>query len=426
MSPTRCLRNKVPVFVVAALHLCFCVGFAGSTKNAGTNPNATTIRWFTEGRELSPDRLAFLTSNLSDGIMPCCNLAHLNASGSLNLSAGTRNWPTDRFQPLKQQGRSVTVTISATPDTVASCALNATCWMWENRETLASELTDFAQTFDLDGFTLDWEFGVSFNWSYFNKTWAYLASTLGAEANLTVDICVDSTEENPTWSNGNPPGEVYFRRYPWAGKLTDMATYNLCSHNNCTNDQLQYNLTTAKYVYEHQVPPSVYGSWAGGLQGRATNMVKLGHVRTDQLSPGIAFSDDCSPVPASSPSSPSSSVDHRHNANGIGNGIANANGGGDFERGNRNSGDIHHTDGVMSSVVGNAATSNETSTHGWTAATLRAFLDNQYDQGVRNIDIWCLTSKQVLTAPCPTCPWVDDELARWKLKGSDNNQQPLN
>lgn len=33
--------------------------------------------------------------------------------------------------------------------------------------------------------------------------------------------------------------------------------------------------------------------------------------------------------------------------------------------------------------------SNETSTHGWTQSTMRAFLEDVYGQGVRSVDVWC-------------------------------------
>ena len=56
---------------------------------------------------------------------------------------------------------------------------------------------------------------------------------------------------------------------------------------------------------------------------------------------------------------------------------------------------------------------NETTTHGWTAKTLRAFLQNQHGQGVRSVDVWCGVGGQ-LPMPCPTCPWVFEELERWK------------
>jgi hypothetical protein len=146
----------------------------------------------------------------------------------------------------------------------------------------------------------------------------------------------------------------FFRR---ASKLTDMGSYSLCRNNNCTEAERQHNLTTNLERYKTKpLSRPITNGWAGGLEGVSTNLMELANARAEQLSPGLWFSDDCSPTGRLA------------------------------------------ADGTA-----------ETSTHGWTAAALRAFLSNQFQQGVRNVDVWCGV-KTGLPMPCPTCDWVLTEL----------------
>lgn len=79
-----------------------------------------------------------------------------------------------------------------------------------------------------------------------------------------------------------------------------MGTYNLCygqgSAISCSESQRQYNQTQNLEPYG---PKGISTKgWAGGLEGRATNLFKPGKVRKEQLSSGVSFSNDCAPTPA--------------------------------------------------------------------------------------------------------------------------------
>ena len=142
-----------------------------------------------------------------------------------------------------------------------------------------------------------------------------------------------------------------------------MGTYSLCVSNNCTDAERAFNLTERLDAYAPRGKVNTTG-WAGGLQGRAANLIALPGSRATpgQLSPGLWFSDECAPT-----------------------------------------GEPANADGEA-----------ETSTHGWTASSLRDFLDNAHGQGIRSVDIWCGVGV-LLPMPCPTCSWVFDELRRWQL-----------
>lgn len=208
----------------------------------------------------------------------------------------------------------------------------------------------------------DWEFSQSFDYLSWNRTWAYIAAEL---APLTFEICINSVVEHHEWATGgDPSGNPYFRPVPWASKLTDMGSYSLCNSINCTNSQRWYNLTTNLERYTTPSHPANTSGWAGGLEGVSTNLMRMAGARADQLSPGLWFDDKCTPT-------------------------------GKFAGG-----------GIGTGAV-------ETSTKGWTALTLRAFLSNQFQQGVRSVDVWCGV-KTGLPVPCPTCKWVFTELERFQ------------
>jgi hypothetical protein len=288
----------------------------------------------------------------------------------LNASGGAGFWSANNFSILKNAGKQVVVDIGGDSTACKGAQHNSTCAMWEMRDKLAADIIVFAKRYSISGFTLDWEFGQSFDWLSFNRTWAYVSVKLAEERPpIPIEVCINSVVQNKAWApGGDPSGNTYFRRYPWASKLTDMGSYSLCRNNKCTDAERNYNLTTN---LERYTKANTSG-WAGGLEGVSTNLIKLSDVRTDQLSPGLWFNDVCTPT-----------------------GKLNADG------------------------------AAETSTMGWTAVALRAFLASSYDVGARSVDIWCGVGVG-LPMPCPTCPWVFDELRRFQaLGGPNNNPRPL-
>ena len=320
---------------------------------ATSSATGPLVRWFGTGEVLSQQvQRDFAMGNLSDGVIVCCHQISIDATGNLDTSNPLWSKATvQAISTIRQTGRTVTVDVHGD---AAACASTGDCKMWQNREKLSQDVVAFAREYGISSITLDWEFADSFDWISFNRTWAFIARNLKSDG-VTVEVCVNSVVENKGWVGGSDPsGNPFFRDYNWANKLTDMGTYELCKGNNCTEQERQFNLTKNKQLYDTPKSFNISG-WTGGLEGRITNLLTLAKDRPSQLSPGLWFGDDCA------------STGH----------------------------------------------GNETTTHGWTATSLRAFLAEIYAQGVRSVDIWCGVGVG-LPLPCPTCPWVADELHRWR------------
>eukprot|EP01046_Picozoa_sp_COSAG06_P022910 COSAG06_NODE_1797_length_8368_cov_5.830451_11_plen_108_part_00 len=87
------------------------------------------------------------------------------------------------------------------------------CAMWENRVKLTADIAAFAQRHSIDGFTLDWEFGSSFDYLSWNRTMSFIAETL---PQLSFEVCINSVVERADWATGgDPSGNPYFRPVPW-------------------------------------------------------------------------------------------------------------------------------------------------------------------------------------------------------------------
>lgn len=95
---------------------------------------------------------------LVDGIMPCCNLLEIDCkTGQINVSAHNFSG----YKPFLQAGKSVNVDLSGE---AACCASKDDCTILEHKEQLAQQLLTLAQTYNLSGYTQDWEFGQAFYW----------------------------------------------------------------------------------------------------------------------------------------------------------------------------------------------------------------------------------------------------------------------
>ena len=258
---------------------------------------SNAVRWFVTPRVLTNASLAFATSGLSDGVLLCCHLAKVDGTGRLNLSSwfkpGGQN-----FSALRAAGKVVTLDIGGDQ---TACASESSCAMWDGRAQLAIDVLAFAKRYDFHAITLDWEFGHSFGWKKWNATWAYVAEELRADG-ITFEVCINSGVESEIWAaGGDPSGNPYFRQYPWANRLTGMGTYSLCCGRGagiiCTESQRQYNLTQNLEPY---VPKGRTKGWAGVLEGRATNLFKMGKVRKE-LSPAPASGSRTTARPRAAP-----------------------------------------------------------------------------------------------------------------------------
>ena len=104
------------------------------------------------------------------------------------------------YAPFLQTGRSVNVDLSGT---AACCRSEADCTIRENKEALASQVLEIALLFNLSGFTMDWEFGESFNWDGYNETMALVAETLRPHG-IGLGISINSRCEAGLGSSSDP------------------------------------------------------------------------------------------------------------------------------------------------------------------------------------------------------------------------------
>ena len=106
-----------------------------------------------------PKELAYAsTSPVVDGVLPCCHMLHIDSTGNVNASNSASFWAANNFTALRKAGKTVTVEIGGDQTT---CVQKTSCAIWENRVKIASDLIAFAAKHDINGFTLDWEFGKS-------------------------------------------------------------------------------------------------------------------------------------------------------------------------------------------------------------------------------------------------------------------------
>jgi len=167
------------------------------------------VRWFVTSNVVhQPDQLAFATSKQTDGVLPCCHLLAIDAEGQLNSSSGAKFWASANFSALRAVGKQVVVDIGGDRTACSGTKKESSCAMWDNRVKLAADIAAFAQRYSIDGFTLDWEFGNSFDYLSWNRTWTYIAAEL---APLTFEVCINSVVEHREWvSGGDPSGNPFF------------------------------------------------------------------------------------------------------------------------------------------------------------------------------------------------------------------------
>ena len=297
--------SVLPLLALALLSAAAAAGanLAATAGSSGVRGAAAAakphVRWFVTSEVVhQPQQLAFATSKQADGVLPCCHLLKVDSEGELNASSAAAFWAASNFTALRAAGKQVIVDIGGDQTACESAKHGAkpgsSCAMWENRAKLRTDIAAFAQRFAIDGFTLDWEFGQSFDYLSWNRTWAYIAAELAPA--ITFEVCINSVTEGETRADidgGDPSGNPFFRPVPWASRLTDMGSYSLCRDNNCTEAERQYNLTTNLERYDF---PKEAAGWAGGLEGVSTNLIKLAGARADQLSPGLWFDDVCAPT----------------------------------------------------------------------------------------------------------------------------------
>eukprot|EP01046_Picozoa_sp_COSAG06_P000633 COSAG06_NODE_18_length_34640_cov_31.179989_9_plen_398_part_00 len=197
-------------------------------------PTKKHIDWYCgecDSRFISPGTRGDTYANLVDGIMPCCGGGCHPDGGpcwglSINCTSGQID--VDRhnlsaYAPFLRSGRTVNVDLSGA---AACCRSKTDCTILENKHALASQVLDIALLYNLSGFTMDWEFGQSFNWGGYNETMAFIAETLRPHG-IGLGISINSNCEAGPGSSSDPSCNPAYRNTPWAAILTDMGTYEI-------------------------------------------------------------------------------------------------------------------------------------------------------------------------------------------------------
>ena len=161
---------------------------------------STCIEWYRRGSCNQGFALNSSWSDLVDGILPCCNLLEIDCrTGSINVSR--HNFSS--WAPFRAPGKTMNVDLSGE----AACCKNATdCTMLKNKEALAQQLLELALTYNLSGYTQDWEFGEAFNWAGYNETMTYIAGVIKPHG-IGLGISIDSGCENKVkdYASGSDP-----------------------------------------------------------------------------------------------------------------------------------------------------------------------------------------------------------------------------
>ena len=282
----------------------------------------------------------------------CCGDIPIDcATGQINVSRHNFS----NFAPFIRAGKTVNVDISG----AATCCLSKTnCTMLENKEKLAAQILEIALLYHLSGFTMDWEFGQSFNWDGFNETMAHVAGVLRPHG-IGLGISINSNCEAGVGSSSDPSCDPAFRNTPWASILTDMGTYSIGD----------LEPTWSKNGTRGSCPPTKRGMDANviqycGFEGRTMNMLHSPLItvhadRWPQLSPAMWIGQ---------------------------------------------------------------CYSNGTTRHGWTQAKFRTHLEFLDSVNITRVGLWCMDphNENFVGFPCigldtvGECRWFYDELARWK------------
>lgn len=283
-------------------------------------PVAKSVGWFCGSiHDLKGDGAsAFLSSsNLTDRILPCCNSLTILPNGSLGPSHYG-----NFSKALYGQATEILVNMGGTAGVVPKIAAR--------KEAFAQEVLQKAIELDVDGFTMDWEFGAVMDWASWNETMNFVADMLHQNGKK-LGVCIESGcgDNLPSWRGGtNPPCATLFRNMPWADKLTDMGTYTLGGNTTASRHK-------ALAVRDCPSPLNRITPFCG-LEGAILNHLQPLH-GTDPPEYSMRTSD------------------------------------GQYSAG----------------LSPNTCTHNGTVAGGWTDDTLHAFLLWLDTVGVRSIDIWC-------------------------------------
>ena len=361
------------------IHIEVIMQFGAVAKTAEVHhagANVKRIEWYTErcgsvdlqqNASLCADAIKFATvthPDLVDGLMPCCGMLQIDCSTGL-LVYDISHYNFSAYAAFLAAGKSVRVTIqgTGTPQGIGStacCQSSTNCTMLQNKEKLAAQLLELAQTYNLTGYTGDWEWQKpsTFYWPGWNETMAYISSVLAPHGigigNGIVSGCEGSDLCAPGGGTSDPCCCPAFRDMPWADVLVDMGAYSIFGNSpswskNGVRGHCPHN--TGGYPNVTQ-----YCGWEGGIMDVLHSpIVSVFPDRSPQIAPAI-WIGDCSP-------------------------------------------------------------NGTTTAQGWTQTKLSAFLNFLDRQRISQIGIWCMTNNSdPIGFPCPvdSCPWMYEELRAWK------------
>lgn len=202
-----------------------CHSSAAPPAGGDTAAVPKTLGWFAGnindgGRFLlsnvtSPDDNS--TVRIADRMLRCCNDLAVNENGSVPM---TETPPylgeNETYTQYTDAGIEVLVNLGGQADVVAP--------MYARKEQFAQEMLALALRWNFSGYTMDWEFGQSMNWTQWNETMALTASLLHSHGKK-LGVCIQSGcgDGIPGWAGAtNPPCATLFRDMPWADILSDM------------------------------------------------------------------------------------------------------------------------------------------------------------------------------------------------------------
>ena len=341
---------------------------------AALAPISKKIDWYTErcggqgadNATTCAEALRFATvthAELVDGVMPCCSLLQIDCATGL-LVRNASDYDFSAYAPFLAAGKTVSVTLQGAaaggPDgpPPGCCNSEEDCKIFDNREALAQQLLEIALRYKLTGYTGDWEWdssGVhqrSFHWPGWNASMAHIASVLSPHG---IGL------GNGIVANCNGPDTCT----PGLGASDPCCcpAYRDVPWADVLTDMGSYSILSNEPSWSKCPPdagPSVtpYCGWEGGIMNVLNSPVaKVYADRAPQLAPAL-WIGDC------------------------------------FENGTGTK-------------------------QGWTQDKLSSFLGFLDTQRIQRIGVWCMTNESdPIGFPCPvdTCPWMLDELRKWKRR----------
>ena len=211
---------------VVLLALVVTLSLLTVASTTDTTPVPKTIGWFAgnindDGRFLLSDHPALDNSSvkIADRVLRCCNSLRVTENGTLPMTdAPPYMKANSSYAKYTDAGIEVLVNMGGRAEVVAP--------MYARKEAFAQEMLELALRWNFSGYTMDWEFGQSMNWSEWNATMS-LAASLLHQHGKKLGVCIQSGcgDGKPGWASGtNPPCATLFRNMPWADTLSDMVT----------------------------------------------------------------------------------------------------------------------------------------------------------------------------------------------------------